>query len=196
MRYAVIETPLGELTLASTPRGLTSIYFGRTLPEGGVVDVESNRVYINQIEEYFLGRRTAFDFPLDLRGTDFQVAVWRELLEIPYGQTRTYGEIAKKLGKPRAARAVGMANHDNRIPIVVPCHRVVGHDGSLTGYAGGLQIKQQLLDHERSECKPDRAQPVIDERSECKPDATRKRDSAEPEGTAQPATFETRKLFL
>ena len=94
------------------------------------------------------GRRTEFDFPLDFEGTPFQIAVWRELLQIPYGQTRTYGEIAKKLGKPGAARAVGMANHDNRIPIVVPCHRVVGHNGSLTGYAGGLHIKQQLLDIE------------------------------------------------
>jgi methylated-DNA-[protein]-cysteine S-methyltransferase len=148
MRYAVIETPLGELTLASTPRGLASIDFGRKVPQGGVFDPESNRVFIRQIEEYFQGRRTTFDFPLDLSGTEFQVAVWRELLEIPYGQTRTYGEIAKKLGKPRAARAVGMANHDNRIPIVVPCHRVVGHDGSLTGYAGGLRMKQQLLNIE------------------------------------------------
>jgi len=148
MRYAVVETPLGELTFASTPRGLASIYFGRSVPRGGVIDVESNRVYIRQIEEYLQGRRTAFDFPLDLSGTDFQVAVWRELLRIPYGQTRTYGEIAKKLGKPRAARAVGMANHDNRIPIVVPCHRVVGHDGSLTGYAGGLHMKRQLLEIE------------------------------------------------
>jgi methylated-DNA-[protein]-cysteine S-methyltransferase len=148
MRYAVIETPLGELTLASTPRGLASIDFGSKVPQGAFFDPEANRVFIQQIEEYFQGRRTSFDFPLDLSGTEFQVSVWRELLEIPYGQTRTYGEIAKKLGKPRAARAVGMANHDNRIPIVVPCHRVVGHDGSLTGYAGGLHMKQQLLNIE------------------------------------------------
>jgi methylated-DNA-[protein]-cysteine S-methyltransferase len=127
---------------------LASIEFGRKVPQGAVFDPEANRVFIQQIEEYFQGRRTSFDFPLDLSGTDFQVAVWRELLQIPYGQTRTYGEIAKKLGKPRAARAVGMANHDNRIPIVVPCHRVVGHDGSLTGYAGGLRMKQQLLNIE------------------------------------------------
>src|SRR5579883_474149 len=145
MKYAVIETPLGELTLVSTEKGLASIHFGRRVPQGADLDPESNRIYIRQIEEYFQGRRTDFDFPLDLDGTDFQVAVWRELLQIPYGQTRTYGDIARKLGKPGAARAVGMANHDNRIPIVVPCHRVVGHDGSLTGYAGGLQIKQQLL---------------------------------------------------
>ena len=150
MRYAVVETPLGELTLASTPRGLASIYFGRNVPRDGVIDVESNRVYIGQIEEYFQGRRTAFDFPLDLSGTDFQVAVWRELLQIPYGQTRTYGEIAKKLGKPRAARAVGMANHDNRIPIVVPCHRVIRTDGTLAGYRWGVERKQKLLEREAS----------------------------------------------
>jgi methylated-DNA-[protein]-cysteine S-methyltransferase len=145
MQYAVMDTPLGQLTLVSTSRGLASIHFGRSVPQGGVLDPESNRVFIEQLLEYFQGRRTTFDFPLDLNGTDFQVAVWRELIRIPYGQTRTYGDIAKKLGKPGAARAVGMANHDNRIPIVVPCHRVVGHDGSLTGYAGGLHIKQQLL---------------------------------------------------
>jgi len=148
MRYAVMSTPLGELTLASTEKGLVSIHFGRQVPLDGVIDEKSNEIFIRQIEEYFQRRRTQFDFPLDFRGTPFQMAVWRELLEIPYGQTRTYGDIAKKLGKPAAARAVGMANHDNRIPIVIPCHRVVGHDGSLTGYAGGLHIKQQLLNIE------------------------------------------------
>jgi methylated-DNA-[protein]-cysteine S-methyltransferase len=145
MRYAVIDSPLGELTLVSTGKGLAAIHFGRQVPRDGVADVAANRSVIKQVEEYFQGRRTGFDFPLDLDGTEFQLAVWRQLLQIPYGQTRTYGEIAKRLGKPQAARAVGMANHDNRIPIVVPCHRVVGHDGSLTGYAGGLHIKQQLL---------------------------------------------------
>lgn len=148
MQYAVMDTPLGELTLASTKHGLASIFFGRQVPRNAGLDVSANRTYIRQIEEYFQARRTGFDFPLDWEGTDFQVAVWRELLRIPYGQTCTYGDIAKKLGRPRAARAVGMANHDNRIPIVVPCHRVVGHDGSLTGYAGGLHIKQQLLNLE------------------------------------------------
>src|SRR5215471_2232183 len=145
MRYAVISTPVGELTVASTGNGLESISFGRRVPQGGVVDEASNSAVIQQIEEYFQGQRTRFDLSLDFEGTPFQMAVWRQLLEIPYGQTRTYGEIARRLGRPGAARAVGMANHDNRIPIVVPCHRVVGHDGSLTGYAGGLHIKQQLL---------------------------------------------------
>ena len=161
MHFAVMETPIGELTLVSTGKGLAGISFGRRLPHDVLTDPEATRPFVRQIEEYFQGRRTEFDFPLDMTGTSFQVAVWRELLHIPYGQTRTYGEIARKLGKPNAARAVGMANHDNRIPIVVPCHRVVGHDGSLTGYAGGLHIKQQLLNHERVECEPDRAQPKI-----------------------------------
>ena len=148
MRYAVIDSPLGELTLVSSGKGLAAIHFGRQVPRDGVSDARANGAAIRQIEEYFQGRRTEFDFPLDFEGTEFQLSVWRQLLQIPYGQTRTYGEIAKRLGKPRAARAVGMANHDNRIPIVVPCHRVVGHDGSLTGYAGGLHIKQQLLNIE------------------------------------------------
>jgi len=148
VRYAVMSTPLGELTLVSSEKGLVSIHFGSRVPHDGAIDERSNAIYIRQIEEYFQRRRTQFDFPLDFRGTPFQMAVWRELLEIPYGQTRTYGEIAKRLGKPSAARAVGMANHDNRIPIVIPCHRVVGHDGSLTGYAGGLHFKQQLLNIE------------------------------------------------
>jgi methylated-DNA-[protein]-cysteine S-methyltransferase len=145
MRHAVMSTPLGELTLASTERGLESIHFGSCVPRGGVQDFDTNRVFIQQIDEYFQGTRTEFDFSMHLEGTPFQLAVWHELLNIPYGKTRTYGDIAKRLGKPGAARAVGMANHDNPIPIVVPCHRVVGHDGSLTGYGGGLHIKKQLL---------------------------------------------------
>ena len=145
MFYAVLNTPIGELTLASHDKGLASIEFGRPVPRGAVENLASNTVFIEQIEEYFKGKRTQFDFPLDLNGTAFQVAVWRELLNIPYGQTRTYGDIAKRLGKSGAARAVGLANHHNRIPVVVPCHRVVGHNGSLTGYAGGLHIKRKLL---------------------------------------------------
>jgi len=91
-----------------------------------------------------------FDLSLDLRGSEFQRAVWRRLTEIPFGETTTYGRLAAELGRPGAARAVGLANHDNPIAIVVPCHRVIGADGSLTGYAGGLGLKRWLLDHERS----------------------------------------------
>jgi methylated-DNA-[protein]-cysteine S-methyltransferase len=150
MRYAVMSTPLGPLTLASTEKGLASVHFGNEIPRDGVVDTEANRLFIQQLEEYFQGKRTQFDFDLDFAGTPFQVAVWQELLKIPYGETRSYGDIARKLGKPGASRAVGMANHDNHIAVVIPCHRVVGHDGSLTGYAGGIQLKQQLLSLERT----------------------------------------------
>jgi methylated-DNA-[protein]-cysteine S-methyltransferase len=150
MRYAVIETPLGPLTLASTEKGLAAVHFGNHVPPNGVVDNESNRIFIQQIDEYFHGRRRQFDFPLDFSGTPFQVAVWRELLKIPYGETRSYGEIARNLGKAGASRAVGMANHENHLAIVIPCHRVLGHDGSLTGYAGGTHLKQQLLSLERT----------------------------------------------
>jgi AraC family transcriptional regulator of adaptative response/methylated-DNA-[protein]-cysteine methyltransferase len=102
-----------------------------------------------QMEEYFAGKRIDFSVPLVISGTPFQEKVWKELLTIPYGKTRSYAEQAKRIGKPRAVRAVGRANGDNRIAIVVPCHRVVGRDGKLTGYGGGLWRKQYLLDLER-----------------------------------------------
>ena len=98
-----------------------------------------------QLEEYFAGLRAAFSLPLAPEGTDFQKTVWRELENIPYGETRTYGQIARALGNPKASRAVGMANHKNPVAIMIPCHRVIGADGSLTGYAGGLDIKETLL---------------------------------------------------
>src|SRR5438552_1086331 len=108
MRYAVMNTPLGELTLVSTEDGLEAIHFGSHVPSGATLDSRAHRVFIQQIEEYFQGARTKFDFPMHFDGTSFQVAVWHELLNIPYGHTRTYGEIAKRMGKPGAARAVGM----------------------------------------------------------------------------------------
>lgn len=98
-----------------------------------------------QLEEYFAGIRAGFSLPLAPQGTDFQKTVWRQLEAIPYGETRTYGQIAAALGKPKASRAVGGANHNNPIAIVIPCHRVIGADGSLTGYAGGIDLKEQLL---------------------------------------------------
>ena len=119
-------------------------------PEAGISDaicrdtpllLEARR----QLEEYFAGLRAAFSLPLAPEGTDFQKAVWRELENIPYGETRTYGQIARALGNPNASRAVGMANHKNPVAIMIPCHRVIGADGSLTGYAGGLDIKETLL---------------------------------------------------
>ena len=104
-----------------------------------------------QLEEYFKGDRKEFDLPLALHGTEFQRKVWEMLQEIPYGQTCTYGEIGTKVGNPKASRAVGMANNRNPIPIIIPCHRVIGHDGKLTGYAGGLELKQRLLELEQAE---------------------------------------------
>jgi methylated-DNA-[protein]-cysteine S-methyltransferase len=106
------------------------------------------RIYVQQLEEYFAGVRREFGFELDLRGTDFQLACWRALLAIPFGQTRTYGDIARSVGKSQGFRAVGMANNRNPVAIVVPCHRVIASDGTLCGYGGGLDIKRKLLELE------------------------------------------------
>src|SRR5262245_32206309 len=149
MHYALMETPLGALTLGSTPRGLALVHFGNRLPKEAKVEESPNRVFIRQLEEYFSNQRTEFDLPLDMQGTPFQMAVWCQLQKIPYGETRSYGEIARSIGKSGAARAVGMANHENPIAVVIPCHRVVGQNGSLTGYAGGVHLKAQLLSIER-----------------------------------------------
>lgn len=104
-----------------------------------------------QLKEYFKGQRNVFDLPLQMKGTQFQQEVWQALQEIPYGETRTYSDIAVAIGRPKATRAVGMANHCNPLAIIVPCHRVIGKNGSLTGYAGGLEKKQALLALESSE---------------------------------------------
>jgi methylated-DNA-[protein]-cysteine S-methyltransferase len=149
MRYAMMNTPIGPITLLSSERGLTGIHFGSRIPADGVLDENGHGKAMTQLGEYFDGKRIRFDIPLDIAGTPFQLSVWRALCDIPYGQTRSYGEIASAIGKPGAARAVGMANHENPIAVVIPCHRVVGHDGSLTGYAGGLDRKRQLLSIEQ-----------------------------------------------
>jgi methylated-DNA-[protein]-cysteine S-methyltransferase len=111
----------------------------------GIIDDAANLEATEQLRGYFDGKRTQFDLLLDVSGTPFQLAVWSELRKIPYGSTCSYIDIARSLGKPGAARAVGIANHENPIAIVIPCHRVVGSNGSLTGYAGGLHLKKQLL---------------------------------------------------
>lgn len=150
MQYAVIHTPMGPLTVASTDKGIASIQFGKSVPDGAIAEESAARETVKQqLTEYFQGTRTRFELPLDIEGTPFQRAVWDELLRIPYGETRSYGDIARAIGKPGAARAVGLANHDNPVAVVIPCHRVVGRDGSLTGYAGGLHLKAQLLSIER-----------------------------------------------
>ena len=148
MKYALMDSPVGRLTVASGDGGLRIVAFGDQIPDRAIRDAEANGLALVQLREYFGGRRRDFDLPLDLRGTDFQLRVWRVLKQIPYGESRSYGQIAAAIGKPGAARAVGMANHHNPISIVVPCHRVIGHDGSLTGYGGGLAIKAALLELE------------------------------------------------
>ena len=140
-----MKSPVGLLTLVSSDDGLESVRFGNAVPEGSVEDVDSELPGLVQLNEYFTGRRRTFDLPLSLRGTAFQRSVWLQLLQIPWGETRSYGDIARAVGKPGAARAVGMANQTNPIPIIVPCHRVIGANGSLTGYAGGLDVKARLL---------------------------------------------------
>ena len=145
VHYTIADSPLGSLTIASSERGLASVQYGLNMPADGLMDDTANHEVVEQLHEYFEGKRTHFDLQLDIHGTPFQMAVWNELLKIPYGSTCSYIDIARSLGKPGAARAVGMANHENPIAVVIPCHRVVGADGSLTGYAGGLHLKQQLL---------------------------------------------------
>ena len=159
---ATIETPVGPLRIASTQRGLAFVELPHASGRGlagwlrrhGVARVEPgfapNRLAAVQLAEYFEGKHTAFELPLDLRGTPFQLEVWRALLAIPYGETRSYAEIARAVARPAAVRAVGAANGANPIAIVVPCHRVIAADGSLGGYGGGLRLKARLLAMERS----------------------------------------------
>ena len=146
-----IETPIGRLKLCADGDGLCALRFAATGEEMDAAPVllQAER----ELEEYFAGRRTAFSVPLSMHGTPFQLRVWRALTEIPYGETLSYGELARRIGNPKACRAVGMANHVNPLPVFVPCHRVVGANGGLTGYAGGLDIKRLLLELEREHAK-------------------------------------------
>ena len=153
--YTDIDSPVGRLKLVASKRGLLTIAWqGETAPRkppNGMVENPRQPILkraARQIAEYFAGKRTGFDLPLDLRGSPFQIAVWRSLGEIPYGTTLSYSQQAALIGRPRAARAVGRANGRNPAPIVLPCHRVVGADGSLTGFGGGLARKFYLLRHE------------------------------------------------
>ena len=152
MKYqAFIETPIGLIGIAEEDQFLTHLFFHPKKSPAGAAEKWTPflRDVAKQLKEYFDGKRKGFNLPLKLHGTDFQRSVWNALLTIPYGETRSYGEIARQIGNAKACRAVGMANHWNPIAIIVPCHRVVGADGSLTGFGGGLTVKQQLLDLER-----------------------------------------------
>jgi len=142
-----IDSPIGRLGLCARDGCLVRIVFGGVDDDGGCDPVLNEAA--RQLDEYFAGTRRGFDIPLMPEGTEFQKNVWQALIGIPYGETRTYSDIAETVGSPRAARAVGMANHVNPIPVVIPCHRVVGKSGSLVGYAGGLDMKTKLLEIEK-----------------------------------------------
>jgi len=151
-----IDSPVGPLTLIASDTGLRAVLWpserpGRVGVPDDVVERPEHAVLVvaaAQLRQYFEGRRTSFEVPLDLHGTDFQKKVWRALAEIPFGETVSYAEQAARLGDANKARAVGAANGRNPVSIVLPCHRVVGADGSLTGFAGGLDAKRFLLQHE------------------------------------------------
>jgi len=154
---AFVDTKIGSLGIAEEGEFLTHLFFQQEkvrqdkAPEGAVEKwTPFLRGVAKEIKEYLNGRRQKFDIPLKLYGTDFQRAVWNALLTIPYGETRSYRDIAEQIGNPKSCRAVGMANHRNPIAIIVPCHRVIGADGSLTGFGGGLELKQQLLELEQA----------------------------------------------
>ena len=154
-----VSTPVGRLTVRCSERGLRELLLngGASRRRDGVVQANGQRSAgarwthqaARELEEYFAGKRQQFDVPFDVEGTPFQMKVWRALQTIPYGETRSYGDIARQVGCPRGARAVGMANHDNPIAIVVPCHRVIATGGGLGGYGGGLKMKSYLLWHEQ-----------------------------------------------
>jgi methylated-DNA-[protein]-cysteine S-methyltransferase len=142
----IIETPIGPLHAVGDEAGrLVELGFREPLQAASVPP--SKRV-IDQLNEYFSGKRQTFDLELAPRGTPFQLAVWNALLEVPYGDTISYAELARRIGKPAAVRAVGAANGANPIPVIIPCHRVIGSNGTLTGYGGGIERKQWLLAHE------------------------------------------------
>lgn len=158
--HTVIDSVVGTLTLVAEERVIVGLYMdlqrhrpdddalGEPDPRGR--EVEPFKAAADQLDAYFAGERTRFDLPLAPRGSEFQQRVWAALQEIPYGRTESYGELAERIGSPGGARAVGLANGKNPIGIIIPCHRVVGADGSLTGYGGGLERKKQLLDLELS----------------------------------------------
>ena len=141
-----IETLIGELTVLENDGRITNLHFG-TVSILGMKEMKTPVIeeVEKQINEYYQGKRQDYELPLHLEGTPFQMKVWEALREIPKGETRTYEDIAIAVGNPKASRAVGMANNRNRIPVIIPCHRVIGKNGRLVGYAGGLDVKARLL---------------------------------------------------
>ena len=149
----IVSSPVGPLTLTQEDQALTGLHFGEHPQQGAEGPTPLLEEAARQLEEYFAGQRKEFSLPLAPKGTEFQLRVWQALLQIPYGETRSYGELAAMVGNPKACRAVGGANHRNPLSILIPCHRVVGTGGSLIGYAGGLSVKEFLLKLE-SEARP------------------------------------------
>ncbi|HTH52465.1 MAG TPA: methylated-DNA--[protein]-cysteine S-methyltransferase [Edaphobacter sp.] len=156
--YKIMDSPVGKLKLVASEKGLVAILWENEKPNrvplSELGEDDEQKVLVEaerQLLEYFAGKRRNFELPLDMRGTSFQKNVWEALLGIPFGETRSYGELAEQLGNPSASRAVGAANGRNPISIVVPCHRVIGASGKLTGFAGGLETKARLLSLERGE---------------------------------------------
>ena len=155
LHHSQFGSPVGELICVVSSRGLLRLEFaGRANPifdmgeSPSAIQVEMAQSCRRELDEYFAGQRREFTMPIDLRGTPFQLACWKALLAIPYGETRTYADIARAVGRPQGFRAVGLANNRNPIAIIVPCHRVIASDGTLCGYGGGLNVKRKLLDLE------------------------------------------------
>ncbi len=161
LAYKIIESPVGKLKAVASDKGLVAILWENDNPRrvrlSGLIEDKQHPVLVEaerQLGEYFAEKRKTFSIPLDMRGTRFQKNVWEALLAIPFGETRSYGQIAIQLGNPRATRAVGAANGRNPVSIIVPCHRVIGSSGKLTGFAGGLDAKARLLSLEEKSQKP------------------------------------------
>lgn len=148
MKKFTYKTSICNLTIQETDSKISAISFNEV--EGLTEETELIKETYKQLCEYFEGKRKVFDIPLLIKGTDFQMKVWKSLQQIPYGETVSYGEIAKSIGNPKGSRAVGNANNKNKIAIIIPCHRVIGTNGNLTGYAGGLDVKKQLLSIENN----------------------------------------------
>lgn len=158
--FSRMPSPAGPLFLAASTKGLVRLEFEKRVMKLDSKTIELREShhdlepFVRELNEYFAGERREFSMPLDLRGTAFQLACWQALLEIPYGETRSYGDIARAIGHPQAFRAVGMSNNRNPVAIVVPCHRVIASGGSLCGYGGGLDIKRKLLELEQASVHP------------------------------------------
>ena len=158
LSYKFVASPIGRLKLVASDRGLVAILWENDKPRrvrlGELVERRPEHPILvrteRELNEYFAAKRNVFTVPLDMRGTEFQKRVWEALLRIPFGETRSYGQLAKQLGNPKATRAVGAANGRNPIAIITPCHRVIGSSGKLTGFAGGLDAKAHLLRLERN----------------------------------------------